>query len=278
MVDNDEDAHDENSFDELVLEYLHVLRENGRGRSVGTNTIYAIFTHFPELRGAMPRSLQGLKGWTKLTPSTSYPPITRPLAYVVAWQIARRGKAYWRHAAAVILAFDCLLRVGELVRLRRRDVSDARDTRTGGESKAMLVTIRYSKTGKDQSVEVHDPQVMALMRTLLRVTKPGQLLFPFSAGVFRRAFKGACAELHLSPRYVLHSLRHGGATYYFFNLGKSVEDVMRRGRWASAKSARGYIQTGPARLLAETALPVLTELGLALCDDLVHQLALTQKH
>ena len=85
-----------------------------------------------------------------------------------------------------------------------------------------------------------------LVRRLVRATLPGHRLFPFSPAVFRKALRRACGELQLSSAYTPHSLRHGGATYWHNNLGRSMEDIMHRGRWASSKSARLYVQQGPA--------------------------------
>ena len=88
--------------------------------------------------------------------------------------------------------------------------------------------------------------MIALIRDLVKNTKPGQFLFPFSAATFRRRFKTACTDLRLSNLYVPHSLRHGGATRYRHVLRWTIENVMERGRWVSTKSARRYVQSGNA--------------------------------
>ena len=73
-------------------------------------------------------------------------------------------------------------------------------------------------------------------------------LFPVSADRYRRVFKQTCAALGLPSAYVPHSHRHGGATRWHL-LGHSIEDILMRGRWASTKSARRYVQAGRAMLL-----------------------------
>ena len=110
----------------------------------------------------------------------------------------------------------------------------------------MIITIKKSKTGSNQCVQVYNPEVQQLLRDLVRSTPRGGRLFPFSYGVLLRSFKKACTDLGLSQRYTPHSLRHGGATYWRFKRGKSIESVMHRGRWASAKSARIYLDAGHA--------------------------------
>jgi len=74
-------------------------------------------------------------------------------------------------------------------------------------------------------------------------------LFELSASQFRRFFKVALADLGLSPFYVPHSLRHGGATHDYV-LGLTLEESMVRGRWVSTKSARRYVQMGRSLLLS----------------------------
>ena len=52
-------------------------------------------------------------------------------------------------------------------------------------------------------------------------------------------------------RFVPHSLRHGGASCDYMAMGAvRLEDILHRGRWATIKSTRHYIQQGPA-LMAE---------------------------
>jgi integrase len=155
---------------------------------------------------------------------------------------------FLRHAIGTLVSFHCFLRVGELVGLRREDVADAGDVRMGVVSQNMTLRLRVTKTGRNQWVTVQDTSVRQLLRLLLNSTEPRQLLFPFSTSSFRHHFKTACSSLGLSSSYVPHSLRHGGATRAHL-LGMSMEDILLRGRWASSKSARRYVQAGRALLL-----------------------------
>ncbi len=127
----------------------------------------------------------------------------------------------------------------------------------------MLLRIRKAKTGKNQTVRVFNPEVRLVVRRLLRATPPGHRLFPFSPATFRAALHRVCAELQLSSSYTPHSLRHGGATYWHNTLGRSMEDIMHRGRWASSKSARIYVQQGPAVWMAQSVPRSTYDLGLA---------------
>ena len=257
-----------------TLHLLNIFMNNSR--MVAVNRLR--LTHstdswlYPELKYQLPRAAQAQRGWAKLFPGQSYPPLTWELAVTIAVQLARNGNT--RHGIGVVLAFDCLLRVSELVALRREDVMDSGDARAGFEHRGTMLLLRHTKTGKNKSVAVLDPSVIELLRGLVRTTAPGARLFPFSAASFRRSLKGTCAHLGLSARYVPHSLRHGGATRYYHVFGWSVEDVMERGRWASTKSAKLYIQSGVALLGAIAVPPAVARMGMVLVRDIVFGFAL----
>jgi integrase len=112
-------------------------------------------------------------------------------------------------------------------------------------------------------VTIRDPDVLRLLQTVMRETPAGAFLFPFSTAVYRQAFKGACAAVGLGHcGFVPHSLRHGGATHDILS-GTSIEDVLLRGRWASTKSARHYVQSGRA-LMLDLSVPGLVLLRASL--------------
>jgi integrase len=280
MIQNDEDAEDVEEFDDLLLDFVHHLYESGRGKTAANMTMAGLRLFLPQLEHRLPKSTQAIQGWNKRCPGRSYPPLTLHLAVAVSVQLARNTKIKdaYRKGVGVLAAFDCFLRVGELCNLRREDVADAGDSRVGSEHKGMVLRLRKTKTGTNQEVRVVTPSVITLLRGLVAKTKPGERLFPFTADTFRRNFKAACAELGLSPDYVPHSLRHGGATRYRHVLGWSMEDIMQRGRWASTKSARRYVQSGMAMLLEMSAPKHIDALASTMAQDPVLYLSLTQKH
>lgn len=259
-LSNGENPQDETELDTCLHEYIQWLYDDGGSKSLAKNAIAGLGLVIPRLRGCLPTSRLALRGWTNVEPVRSHPPLTWELTCLLAVHIFEKSPGLARLGIGIILAFDCLLRVSELVNLRREDIGFVGDERLGEpESKGpsvkakkadAIVVIRHAKTGKNQWVELFDPLIIELLRGLVNATKPGDLLFPYSASVVRRELKGACASLGLSPLYVPHSLRHGGATRYRHHKGWSVESVAHRGRWASCKSARIYIQAGVAMLLA----------------------------
>ena len=274
VVDNDDNAEDVEELDDLLLDYIHELHGTGEAKSSAINTFYGICMFAPELKRKLVRSRQAIKGWNNSEPGRSWPPLTWELTLAIAAQLCRHKKRHY--AIALLLAFDCFLRVGELVGLRREDVADDADLRIAGEHKGMILRLRKTKTGANQWVRVLNPDVQLLVRDLLRRTKPKRPLFSFTADQFRRSMKHVCAELGLSPLYVPHSLRHGGATRYYHVLGMPMEDILARGRWASTESARRYIQSGVAMLMASEAPTRVVQLGLEMAKDVLLYLSLSQ--
>lgn len=274
--DNGDDARDVKELDDLLLDYIHELYENGSGKAKAISTYYGVIMYAPRLKFELIRSKQAVYGWSKRMPSQARPPITWELAVVTAVQLVRIGK--YRYGVGVLVAFDCLLRVGELTGIRREDVADSEDLRIGVEHKGMVLRLRKTKTGPEQGVSVLNPDVCQLLRDLVKVTPAKGYLFPFRTDSFRRVLKAVWAQLDLSADYTPHSLRHGGATRYHHVKGMSMEDILQRGRWSSTESARRYIQSGRALLMAQAAPKLVLQLGLTMSKDLLLYMTLAQKH
>lgn len=247
-------VHTMQQLDDTLTEYFHYLYESndGKGKSLAADTLYGLIKFMPHCEQHLSASKMSLTGWSKLQPAESYPPLTWDLTVLIAIQMVRQDNV--RHAIATLLAFDCFLRVGELVGLKKVDVADVNDQRLGSEYQGTSLRLRKTKTGPNQWVQVLDENVVQLLRCVMDTThKSSDLLFPFTAAQYRMVFKLTCSQLGLSHRYVPHSLRHGGATRWHL-LGHSIEEVLMRGRWSSIKSARRYVQSGRALLLT-TVVP-----------------------
>lgn len=245
-------------LDRLLHRYFEHLRRSGRGLQQATFTYCGVIMIRRDAKGRLPFSMAALSGWRLLRPSRQHPPMTWPLACAVAHQLAATGHTWV--AVGTLLAFDCLLRVSELVAIRLRDVSDSVqvDPRL---PRHTSITLPLTKSGRTQSVRIIDRNVLKLFQRVV-LTKAEQLndtLFPITAAQFRRRFKLACSQLGLSSRYVPHSLRHGGATMMYM-FGTPAADIKIRGRWKELDTCERYIQSGEAMIgtirAPETALRI----------------------
>jgi integrase len=246
--DNRERPSTFSELDDALAGFIEDLYDNGGSKSKAANALYGMCALMPRARAHFSVSRMQLRGWNNATEKSPHPPLTFGLTCAIAVRMALDGKH--RQAVATLLAFDCFLRIGELVNLRKEDISLPGDARVDAGYDRVGLRLRQTKTGPNKFVAVHDPAICALLIDVAKDTRKGARLFPWSAGAFRAYFKRTCGHLGLSPRYVPHSLRHGGATYWFSVLGKSIPDIMQRGRWAAQKSAEHYIQQGPALALS----------------------------
>ena len=208
----------------------------------------------PWLKGHLGLSYRTLAGWKRLHPSKPHPPLSWELATVIALSFCSQKR--WGMALGLLLSFDCYLRVKEMTGIRRSDVADIGDPRIPS-SRSMMIRLRHTKTGNNQWVTIRNGLVVKLLRRWLKSAGSSDRLFDFSDSVYRYHLKKTCKVLGLGSNYVPHSARHGGATHDHI-LGMPLEDILFRGRWASAVSTRRYIQMGQA-LLLKTAVPIEVE-------------------
>ena len=247
-------------MDASLQDYIEELYDSGRPMSWGTLALCAVLFYRPDMKGRLGLAARALKGWRRLSPALSKPPMSRDVARVVAMKLARGGRASM--GVAVLVAHHCYLRVSEYCGLWRSDVAMAGEPGTGLDA-IMALRLRSTKTGKNQHVTVSDPLVAAVLTALIQREDARRSfrshgrdyeLFDFTTREFRIAFLRTLVTLDMGHLgFNTHSLRHGGATHDYL-AGRSIESVLLRGRWASTKSARIYIQEGRARLIA-TKIP-----------------------
>ena len=269
------DFEDEFSLDELLTDYFHWRYDTGQSRSGAAATLHGVLALFPHYKSHLRLSALALRGWSRICPPVSYPPLTWDLTCVVAVQLTRSGD--WRLGVGVLLSFDCYLRAGELLQLRVSDVVEPGDARAGSVLNGMALRLRRTKTGPNKWVEVRRDCVKVLLRWVLARTAADSCLFPVSYAVYRKCFKRVIAGLGLSPQYTLHSLRHGGATHDCLG-GMTVESIMLRGRWVSGRSAALYIQSGRALLLSLAVPRAIARAGAMFAQDVVFSFSLAQLH
>lgn len=136
----------------------------------------------------------------------------------------------------VLLSHDCYLQAGEGLALLVCDYADGAQANTGiaGLSTARGlggVSLRSTKTGPNQFVTIRDPLVIALLNRHCATRSANRPLFDLSYHQCSRQFSASLRRLGLSDfGYVLHSLRHGGATADFCN-NVPYDMIQLRGRW-----------------------------------------------
>jgi len=267
--ENNIEAERTRDLDWALSEYMHdeYERNDGRGRSHAAYVISGLQLFVPLFRGKLRLSAEALKGWTRIHPGRRHPPLTWSLAVAIAAQLARWGR--FEMAVGTLLAFVSLLRIGELTSVRVGDFLDANsDDSRVDEVRVSGLRLRKTKTADNLFAEIHHEDVLTLLRRVVSHKHRSEKIFAFSAGSFRQWFKKAVSALHLDDRYVPHSLRHGGATLLYM-AKVPIETILHRGRWASTKSARYYVQSGEAMLLAQSVNSTSRDFGRTVAADLV---------
>ena len=254
-------------MDLLMSEYMEWLYESDFRRASAVNAYFGLVHFFPQFKRNLPEAEIMMKGWNKLHPGQSYPPLTWPLTVLIAFQLLAFGQP--AAAVAVLLSFDCFLRISECCKLKMEDVALPNDPRVGIAGQTwMSLNLKNTKTCKLDWTQLTRPAVSQILGRFIQGMKSDTQLFPFTTSQLRSWFHRACSALGLTQfGYTPHSLRHGAATYDSLT-GVSLEDIMRRGRWASSKSARRYIQSGRSVLLSIQVPPELHAAGERIASNL----------
>ena len=222
-----------------------------KSRSEAEKAFCAVLHHRPDVKHALHYSAAMIKGWKRLHPSTSRPPLTWAVVVLLASTMASHG--HFDAGLATLLGFDCLLRISEFCNFVISDVV-LPNNRIVGPAQQTDLRIRSAKTGKEQAVSVWHADVLRLLMTHLerhsrdnpRTTK----LFALTPPLYTMIFKHALRKLNLSQLgFTPHSLRHGGASH-LFRQNTPVETIRKRGRWSANSSAfQSYLQVVAAARL-----------------------------
>lgn len=235
---------DNAAFDTLLARYIEHLWCDGDGRSTASNTVAGLQHFVPTLKKTLVCSWRLLSAWAKHELPARAPPLTLFLLQCLSG--AAMSLKQPNLVVLLRLAFYGLLRTGEACNLVSQDVSV--------QSEPLMVVVNLGLTkggarqGAAESVVIEDAITVRLTAALKTVLQPGDPLFPGGAGKMRKVFGQRCQLLLLSERgFRPYSLRRGGATFLFRKTGSLATTVVK-GRWASAKMARIYLNDGLATL------------------------------
>ena len=225
------------------FEYMFLENSSRGNRQTCANVRAAVLLRIPAAKYQLNASARALKGWDRLTPSTQRIPCPVGVAWLLAQEFWRRGDHVC--ACVIVLAFDCYLRVGEVLQLATADVGMPAGDRPG------VLRLRETKTGRNQSVVIRSEVVVRMLSTLIEkaVARGSGDLFPISAMTFNRRVSTLILELGLTGLILTaHCFRHGGATEDLIK-GLPMRDIIVRGRWRSDRSVENYLQAARALMV-----------------------------
>ena len=238
-------------FDELTSEYIEMLWETGEPKSVANYTLAALQFFRPQLKQRLPWSWKLVKVWNQVELPIRATPMSPQLLLAYAG-LALKWKQP-RFAWLILVGFGLFLRTGEMLTLKRSDISFGHDH--------AIIFVASSKGAKKkflplERLELREATPLWALRKLCE--NPGRTKDFFLWGESRRSFMSLWHDvtdnLKLSDcNYKPYSLRRGGASSAY-RLGTSLDMLVSKGRWQHVHTARIYLDTG-LQALATLTLP-----------------------
>jgi len=230
-------------LDGLLCDYLEHLWSSGEGRGLASDTLASLQDTSPRVKGHIPGAWRLLKTWHVNEIPCRAPPLpVRVLESLVGYFLFHDDPLM---ALSLLLGFFAMLRTGELLGIRNKDVTiDPR-------GQSAVISLGYTKGGKRagaaESVSVTVVEVIRRLHQWKNSSSSASKLTP-SPHAWRKAFTNALESLALGPwEFRPYSLRRGGATFWFSKHG-SLDRILLQGRWTAAKTARTYLNEGLATL------------------------------
>ena len=237
-------------LDGLLCDYLEYLWSAGEGRALASDTLAALQDVSPRIKGSIPGAWRLLRTWHANEIPNRAPPFPERILHAMVGYFLFHEQP--RMALSLLLGFYAMLRTGELLGVRNKDVT--LDVQNSTAVISLGMTKGGKRSGAAESVTVAVTEVVRRLAQWKKATPAGSLLCP-SPQVWRKSFSEALEALSLdSWEFRPYSLRRGGATFWFSKHG-SLDRILLQGRWMAARTARTYLNEGPA-VLAEMQLPI----------------------
>ena len=213
------------NLDDAVSTWLEYIFSEGEPKGLASDGLAGIQFHIPASAGNLRQSWKLLKTWQRIEPPQRVIPLSPILCRAFAAACAKAGKI--NECAAILLAFDALLRPGELYMLqfsditfyRERSVVHLRDTKTG------------QRKGSSEMIVVESVLANRYLRKAFHYSNRKGFLLACGAPRFRTLFRNLVDHFELEGLYAVYSLRRGGATWDFL-MHNSMERTLLRGRWS----------------------------------------------
>ena len=226
-------------LDSVVSDWLEYIFHDGQHKTLASDGLAGLQFYVPQSIGKLKHSWKLVKVWQKLEPPRRVLPIS-PLV-IRAFAGAAVYLGLLPEAAGMLIAFDAMLRSGELYRLKVGDISFY-------SSKAVL-SLGYTKMGirtnNAEMVVVESQLALKYLRLACRHRSRSELLLPRGERAFRELFSSLVDLFNIPGLLTVYSLRRGGASWDFLHF-QSMERTLLRGRWSSTSSARLYLQDATA--------------------------------
>ncbi|CAK0866303.1 unnamed protein product [Prorocentrum cordatum] len=236
-------------LDIIVVDYLNATCTEGHGADEASRLIAALGYVSPELykktRASLPRATGCAVSWNRRTPAQSRLPLPRLAALAIAGGMIMLGIP--RMAIVVAVSHARYLRPIEAMALVGKSIVAAVPAAGSGYTMMGLVLHETSlgapgKTGAfDEAVAIDDRWLWEPLLGLKASSRPDSAQWNFDGELCREVFSAVAEGLGLGP-FDPHPYqpRLGGASEDLATQRRTPEQVIRRGRWATAASLKRY--------------------------------------
>ena len=243
---------------EVIKSYGVHLYSSGKGLYELRHLLVLIQQKKPLMRPAMGPAWSLVSKWEEVTPTQHRKPLPE-LLFKAMFSLATLWKLK-RFAACLLLAFEGISRIGEVLRATRGDLLLPEDLMDADSTTAYL-RIRRPKTmrrgkGRVQHIRVEGASAVGVLSGVFGQLDEFLHLYPLSSTVFRRRWDKLLDALLLpkSQRPLPSSVRGGGAIVAY-RRGVAVQDILWRMRLVSISTLESYLQ----ELAADSLLVSLPE-------------------
>ena len=238
---------------QFLVEFIDDRWQSQLSIGVAKHAVLGIQTQFPILRGQLSRPWNALKSWRSSQPLQNRVPVPPEVLQAIFIACIDMGFSepslaiYWFSAAVLFrLAFYGLLRPGEMLNLRARDILIA----TGRGYEAVVLTIIDPKNrrslGRAQHALIREGGCVRWTQWLISLMPPCFKIWPSDRARLVSFWNRALSHIGLKfDKLTLGCLRPGGASWYILS-DMDLGRLKFLGRWSCESSMSAYIQEAMA--------------------------------
>ena len=245
----------------IVCRFGRELYSSGGPYGHYAETINSIAARRPAIRRHLQQCWDYAFAWVKAEPPVHH--IAMPFQALLACLTTALMWGWTKFAGVLALTWGSILRIGETLKARRRDLLLPCDM--GYTHDYSLLAIDEAKTcfsaARHQTAKLDIPDLLRVVSLAFSSLSSECFLWPYSGSTLRTRFRMVLQAVQLPTKLAnslrpldLGSLRAGGATW-MLSISEDGEMVRRRGRWLSQRIMEIYIQETSAIRLIQSLSP-----------------------
>ena len=230
----------------LIHSYGRAQYTEGRSLSDYRQLLAALQRDNLSLRGRMPEAWDLVSRWQSVEPTCHRTPLPRAICLAMIAVALQRGHRRW--AACLMIAFEGICRIGEVLRPSCRRHNLILPSESWGESPHAYLRVDQPKTGMRggatvQHARITDAPSIMLLESIFSGVTADERLYPWSVVHFRDTWDTILASLLVPPEIALTpgGVRGGGAVAAYHRQ-VPIADILWQMRLRSQEALAHYLQ------------------------------------